>query len=1087
MPVNVIEQRFRNQLTNGEDFTQYTGTYTDYLNAAIGEKQKVRTTIEVFWNTQAVANFQEIVFGTNYLKRSFGNWQDDEFSNGDTITIANSSNNGSYTISYIADDYMYITTTFGTPETSTTATIHGTTALDAIIFGYGLIDNDAVFSINSLVDNNTQQYSVDNLRPSGLITANPLGAFQSWRISDEECKMEYDSTTNYRQKFYIYHEFYVQPFYLNGQLSDLENNIAPDYLHDNASLKYVTKWDVRKTMADPNKTHIGQHDSTLGSVGWYNENFNGFMPVRYAVTDITYTRDSVEVDEISVLGNTSVEIDLRSFGLKFSDTNTKLVVNCIYLPSDDSEYINTSTTLDENYVFDTKLITLGSGTDTGINGIMTNITSTFTDTEYSKINFDISYTEDQRAIIESGYYLIWITTQDYTLTDNDRVAAKINPTEFSTSFDNATLMNWLDVGIFEHPFTPSANPTMAKTNFRGWVEDGIYIEGKLRTNAALLNSLSFKAASYNSVTGEKFDMVEHNFDFSTNPIVDTYIRQLSVEDTRGFKLKSGDIYNDIDITLGANVGNNQEYDFKFGMKLRWEDWIKLNINFGEFYSAAEANNGFNQKWSNYFTGNWQPRITIEAAVEDINGLQTIFENISYLDVYDYDLDENPTPLWSGIIETYKGAQSLTQGGRVHYSTTEDTFIRAVFTTTDTITASIADMYGVVRIEEYQAGSLTGIYEISSEVLPLANNLLKPLTGETKLKKTLIDTHNVKFECDLDFTKIDPDKEYKISSRLGNNVSGTVVCAWETIISGGAFRKVKMLNKENGYSITEGGTFYRKDAGVWNNVSNVRTGISTVTGFDMFDNIGFASPTISPDGNNTIYKTDDFGDNWRLVYNDAIFGNVQAIFCLDTSNIWAAGIYGQMYRSIDGGENWTIETMPAIDYVHAVFMFSTTSGFAVGNNGKLFIYDGTWKLTPSGTTEHLKDIFFIDANTGWIVGFNGTILKSTNGGGSWLPLTSGTTADLLAVDFLNENYGFAVSNTNVLKSINGGTSWTIDTTASGDDVSVVDENYIYVTPSSLIRYSCKVFGCMQIDDVPDFMITEGDDCMMSENDLLMRME
>jgi photosystem II stability/assembly factor-like uncharacterized protein len=40
---------------------------------------------------------------------------------------------------------------------------------------------------------------------------------------------------------------------------------------------------------------------------------------------------------------------------------------------------------------------------------------------------------------------------------------------------------------------------------------------------------------------------------------------------------------------------------------------------------------------------------------------------------------------------------------------------------------------------------------------------------------------------------------------------------------------------------------------------------------------------------------------------------------------------------------------------------------------------TWKAQTSGTSESLNEIFFLNATTGFVVGTNGTLLKTTDGG------------------------------------------------------------------------------------------------------------
>jgi hypothetical protein len=42
----------------------------------------------------------------------------------------------------------------------------------------------------------------------------------------------------------------------------------------------------------------------------------------------------------------------------------------------------------------------------------------------------------------------------------------------------------------------------------------------------------------------------------------------------------------------------------------------------------------------------------------------------------------------------------------------------------------------------------------------------------------------------------------------------------------------------------------------------------------------------------------------------------------------------------------------------------------------------WTSPPSGTGENLRDVQFIDNNTGYAVGDNSTFRKTTDGGATW---------------------------------------------------------------------------------------------------------
>ena len=89
-------------------------------------------------------------------------------------------------------------------------------------------------------------------------------------------------------------------------------------------------------------------------------------------------------------------------------------------------------------------------------------------------------------------------------------------------------------------------------------------------------------------------------------------------------------------------------------------------------------------------------------------------------------------------------------------------------------------------------------------------------------------------------------------------------------------------------------------------------------------------------------------------------------------------------------------------------------------------------TFPGIPVTLYSVRFVDANTGWAVGVNGTIIKTTNGGTNWVPQTSGTTDTLRSVFFVNANVGYAVGGSGIpggmwgdfLRTTNGGATWTL---------------------------------------------------------------
>lgn len=95
--------------------------------------------------------------------------------------------------------------------------------------------------------------------------------------------------------------------------------------------------------------------------------------------------------------------------------------------------------------------------------------------------------------------------------------------------------------------------------------------------------------------------------------------------------------------------------------------------------------------------------------------------------------------------------------------------------------------------------------------------------------------------------------------------------------------------------------------------------------------------------------------------------------------------------------------------------------------------GWYWQNPDPIGSQLEDVFFVNQNVGYSVGWDGTIIKTINGGLNWSQLNSGTNYFLTSLFFTSENTGFVVSGSfnfypvrgAILKTTNGGLNWEID--------------------------------------------------------------
>jgi hypothetical protein len=88
------------------------------------------------------------------------------------------------------------------------------------------------------------------------------------------------------------------------------------------------------------------------------------------------------------------------------------------------------------------------------------------------------------------------------------------------------------------------------------------------------------------------------------------------------------------------------------------------------------------------------------------------------------------------------------------------------------------------------------------------------------------------------------------------------------------------------------------------------------------------------------------------------------------------------RTTDGGSIWTTQTCGTSYPLSGVHFTNADTGWAVGWFGTiLHTTDGgsTWTLQASGTANSFRGVHFTDSNTGWVVGAGGTILHTTTGG------------------------------------------------------------------------------------------------------------
>jgi|WetSurMetagenome_2_1015567.scaffolds.fasta_scaffold03508_2 photosystem II stability/assembly factor-like uncharacterized protein len=202
--------------------------------------------------------------------------------------------------------------------------------------------------------------------------------------------------------------------------------------------------------------------------------------------------------------------------------------------------------------------------------------------------------------------------------------------------------------------------------------------------------------------------------------------------------------------------------------------------------------------------------------------------------------------------------------------------------------------------------------------------------------------------------------------------------------------------------------------------------------------------------NTIFIFEDCMSQW-VQQSSGTTTYLYSIHFEDDLTGWATGSSALIKKTTNGGVNWFTQTSgQPFGSFNSVFFVDLNTGWIVGDQ----VYDSTlilkttnggnnWSLQKVGGSKIFYDSYFINQSTGWAIGmssstYNGLIYKTTNGGVNWFMQTIDQTGRFLSCFFLNENTGWVGGQSSFAKTTNGGTYWdTISTALVSNGLYFVD--------------------------------------------------
>jgi len=201
---------------------------------------------------------------------------------------------------------------------------------------------------------------------------------------------------------------------------------------------------------------------------------------------------------------------------------------------------------------------------------------------------------------------------------------------------------------------------------------------------------------------------------------------------------------------------------------------------------------------------------------------------------------------------------------------------------------------------------------------------------------------------------------------------------------------------------------------------------------------------------TLWRTIDGGDNWTQ-HGFGISSWIGAISFATADSGWACGSGGTMRTTVNGGISWTPQNLQTSMYVADVQFIDSKEGWAVGGygGGNGFIrhtVDGglTWLAQAPVTSAHIQHLFFLDDQYGWAIGLGGTVQRTTDGGDNWVA-TAGIPYHPDAIIMISPTVGWLTGSQDyenggrgfIYGTDNGGMSWDLEWTASWPQQGISD--------------------------------------------------
>ena len=283
--------------------------------------------------------------------------------------------------------------------------------------------------------------------------------------------------------------------------------------------------------------------------------------------------------------------------------------------------------------------------------------------------------------------------------------------------------------------------------------------------------------------------------------------------------------------------------------------------------------------------------------------------------------------------------------------------------------------------------------------------------------------------------------------------------------------IQFLNNMTGY--INNGVFYKTTNGGynWNLISSAYAYVDNIQMTDSIFGYGSGGYILNEKEQTAhIIKTFDGGLTW-FPLNTNISGEITS-FIFFNSNTGVAASYSPnkptsffyMYRTTNGGANWN-QIMNSTNTFRIDNFSMPNDSTAVAYNGESTFRTetrgATWEIASAPHQIYCKAVHFFNSQNGFAAGSfeegttNGRIIYTTNGGNNWqISVNYPATFRFLSISFPSLNTGYASSYSGlILKTTNGGLTFINSNSTEIPERFLLSQNYPNpFNPTTNIKYT-----------------------------------